>query len=146
MQKAKSGDTVQIHYTGWLKDGSEFDSSSGGEPLQFPLGAKKVIDGVDRAVTGMSVGEKKKVEVPADEAYGPHRKELIGDVPRDQFPEDIDLEEGQRLQFTNEQGQVHVFQVLSVADESVKIDMNHPLAGEDLTFEVELVAIEGSAG
>lgn len=145
MQKAQSGDTVKIHYTGWLEDGSEFDSSSGGEPLQFPLGEKKVIDGVDRAVTGMSVGEKKKVEVPADEAYGPHRKELIGEVPREQFPPEIELEEGQRLQFTNEQGQVHVFEVVSIAENSVKIDMNHPLAGKDLTFEVELVAIEDEA-
>ena len=140
MSHAKPGDTVRLHYTGTLDDGSEFDSSRGRTPLEFTLGAGQVIPGFDEAVNGMRVGERKTVTIPADQAYGARQPELILAVPRAQVPSHIALEVGQELQLSQEG---HAFQVTvrEVTDEQVVLDGNHPLAGQALTFALELVEI-----
>ncbi len=140
MAQAKSGDIVRIHYTGTLTDGSQFDSSAGREPLEFTLGDGMVIPGFDTAVDGMSIGESKTFEIPADQAYGERRNEMVMTVSRDEFPAHIDPEAGQQLQM--QQGeQVFVVTVTEVSEDAIVLDANHPLAGEDLTFTVELVEI-----
>jgi peptidylprolyl isomerase len=140
MQQAKPGDTVRVHYTGTLGDGTVFDSSRDGEPLEFVLGKGQVITGVNDAVTGMQVGEEKTVTVAAEDAYGPHRNELTVTVGRDQFPDDIQPAVGQQLQMTRA-GEAFRVTVQEVAADAVVLDANHPLAGEDLTFALELVEI-----
>ena len=141
MTAAKSGDTVRIHYTGTLSDGSVFDSSEGREPLEFTLGSGQVIPGFDNGVTGMSVGEKKTIEIPSDEAYGPVHEEARQDVPRAQIPAEIPLEIGIQLQMQSPTGQVVPVTVVAITEEAVTLDANHPLAGKDLTFALELVSI-----
>ena len=140
MAQAKSGDTVRIHYTGTLGDGSVFDSSRGREPLEFTLGSGQVIAGFDTAVTGMSVGDEQTVTIPAAQAYGARRDDLMMPVPRDQFPANINPTPGQQLQM-RQGGQTMVLTVREVTTDEVVLDGNHPLAGEDLTFALELVAI-----
>ena len=140
MQQAQAGDTVRIHYTGTLRDGTVFDSSRGGEPLEFVVGKGQVITGVNDAVAGMAVGEEKVVTVSAEDAYGPRREELTLTVGREQFPDGIDPQIGQQLQMSRA-GQVFRVTVQEVAGDAVVLDANHPLAGQDLTFEVELVEI-----
>lgn len=139
--KAKSGDKVQVHYTGTLKDGTKFDSSEGKDPLEFELGAKQVVPGFEEAIIGMEVGKKKKVTIPADKAYGQPRKEFVQEVPRDQFPKDVPLEEGKVLGLRAPTGHVIPAKIAKVTEKSVTIDMNPPLAGKDLTFDIELVKI-----
>lgn len=140
MEHAKNGDTVRVHYTGTLPDGRVFDSSNGREPIEFTVGAGEVIRGVDDAVTGMQVGEEKSVTIPADSAYGPRRDELMLEVERSQFPPQVEPEIGQ--QFRLGQGdQTVVVTVKDVSDARVTLDANHPLAGQDLTFSLELVEI-----
>ncbi|MDV4145782.1 MULTISPECIES: FKBP-type peptidyl-prolyl cis-trans isomerase [Shimia] len=141
MTAAKSGDTVRIHYTGTLSDGSVFDSSEGRDPLEFTLGSGQVIPGFDTGVTGMEVGEKKTIEIPSDEAYGPVHEEARQDVPRAQIPDEIPLEVGIQLQMQSPTGQVVPVTVVAITDEAVTLDANHPLAGKDLTFALELVSI-----
>ena len=141
MTTAKSGDKVRIHYTGTLSDGSVFDSSEGRDPLEFTLGSGQVIPGFDTGVTGMEVGEKKTIEIPCDQAYGPSNPAAIQDVPRDQIPAEIPLEVGLQLQMQSPQGQVIPVTVINVTDEAVTLDANHALAGKDLTFALELVSI-----
>lgn len=143
MTQAKAGDTVFIHYTGTLSDGSTFDSSDGRDPLEFVLGSGQVIAGFDAGVTGMAVGEKKTVEIPCAEAYGEHNPDNRQAVPRDQFPADIPLEVGLTLQMQSQDGQ-HVMPVTiaEVGEDSVTLDANHALAGKDLTFALELVEIK----
>ncbi|MCP9482721.1 peptidylprolyl isomerase [Shimia sp. CNT1-13L.2] len=141
MTVAKSGDKVRIHYTGTLSDGSVFDSSEGREPLEFTLGSGQVIPGFDAGVTGMSVGEKKTVEIPCDQAYGPSHPEAIQDVPREQIPAEIPLEVGLQLQMQAPTGQVVPVTVVKITEEAVTLDANHALAGKDLTFALELVEI-----
>jgi peptidylprolyl isomerase len=141
MSEAKTGDTVRIHYTGSLTDGSEFDSSTGRDPLEFTLGAGQIIPGLDREVTGMAVGDTKTVTVVADEAYGPRTPEAVQEVPRTAVPENIDLVVGKRLQATTADGGEMVVTIAAISEETVTMDANHPLAGEDLVFEVELVEI-----
>ncbi|MEO8894214.1 MAG: peptidylprolyl isomerase [Coleofasciculaceae cyanobacterium] len=141
MVQAKSGDTVKIHYTGRLKDGTEFDSSAEREPLEFTIGGEQVIPGFEQAVLGMALGESKTEEIPMDQAYGPHLEEMVLEVSREQIPPDINPEVGQQLQIQQANGQsVPVF-VTEVTDNQITLDANHPLAGEDLTFEIELVEI-----
>jgi peptidylprolyl isomerase len=140
-QHAKPGDTVRVHYTGTLDDGTEFDSSAGREPLEFTLGAGQVVPGFDAAVTGMRLGEKKTVTIPAAEAYGEPRQELLVTVPRAQVPPTMQPRVGQRLQVGRGENAYPVV-VHEVTDEHVILDGNHPLAGQDLTFALELVAIE----
>ena len=141
MSAAKSGDTVRIHYTGTLEDGTQFDSSAGRDPLEFALGSGQVIPGFDNAVDGMITGEKKSVTIPAEDAYGERQDALVHEVPRSQLPEDIEPEQGMQLQAQHENGQVMRFVVLSVEAETITLDGNHPLAGKALNFDIELVEI-----
>lgn len=141
MTAAKSGDSVRIHYTGTLSDGSVFDSSEGRDPLEFTLGAGQVIAGFDAAVSGMAVGDKTVAEIPCDQAYGPIDPANRQDVPRDQIPAEIPLEKGMMLQMQSPQGQVIPVTVVEISEETVTLDANHALAGKDLTFALELVSI-----
>lgn len=141
MTAAKSGDTVRIHYTGTLNDGSVFDSSEGRDPLEFKLGSGQVIPGFDAAVDGMAVGDKKVAEIPCEQAYGPRHEEAKQDVPRADIPAEIPLEVGMQLQMRAPSGQVMPVTVAGLTDETVTLDANHALAGQDLTFAIELVSI-----
>jgi len=141
MAPAKEGDVVRVHYTGKLDDGEVFDSSVGGPPLQFELGCKQVIAGFEQAVIGMSPGEQSRVVIPVEQAYGPHDDEKVLVAQRGQFPDHVKPRVGQHLQITGEQGEPTVFTVIEVADSTVTLDANHPLAGKALTFEIELVDI-----
>lgn len=145
MTQVKSGDTVRIHYTGTLHDGTTFDSSEGRDPLEFQVGSGQIIPGLDKAIPGMEVGEKKTVNVPCDEAYGPVDPQMRQAVPREGIPADIPLDLGTRLQMQTQQGQVTPVTVVEVTDEQVMLDANHPLAGQDLTFAIELVQIAEAA-
>lgn len=141
MSKAKSGDKVRIHYTGKLDDGTQFDSSAGREPLEFDLGGGGVIPGFDSAVDGMAVGESKSVKIESEEAYGPRHEELIQDVPKSELPDDIEISVGLQLQAQNPEGQVMRFMIAAVTEEVITLDGNHPLAGQTLNFDIELVEI-----
>lgn len=140
--QAKHSNTVKVHYTGKLEDGTVFDSSFNREPLEFTIGQEQVIPGFEEAVVGMNPGESKTVEIPADQAYGPYRQDMVIAVGRDQFPPDLEPEVGQRLQVRQADGQVTVVTVIEAAEEQVLLDANHPLAGQSLTFEIELVDVE----
>ena len=141
MAQAKSGDTVRIHYTGTLDDGTQFDSSTGRDPLEFALGGGQVIPGFDNAVDGMSVGDSKTVTVPPGEAYGERHEQLVQQVPRSALPEDIEPAVGMQLQSQSPDGQIMNLVVVQVEDESITLDANHPLSGQALTFAIELVEI-----
>jgi peptidylprolyl isomerase len=139
--QAKTGDTVQVNYTGKLSDGTVFDSSKEVGPLEFKLGGGKVIPGFEKAVLGMKVGEKKTITIPSSEAYGPVQDDLVMEIPRDQLSKDLVPAVGQHLQSTSSQGQTIVVTVIKVTDTAITVDANSPLAGKDLTFELELVKI-----
>lgn len=141
MTKAAQGSTVLLHYTGTLEDGTEFDSSRGGDPLQFTVGGGEVIPGFEEAVVGMAPGETKTFTIPADEAYGPRRDDLVMQVARDQFPPEIDFAVGQQYPVEVNEGQVVLVTVAALDSETVTLDANHPLAGKDLTFAVEVVTV-----
>ena len=141
MTQVKPGDTVRIHYTGTLADGSTFDSSEGRDPLEFTVGSGQIIPGLDKAMPGMAVGEKKVVEVPCDDAYGQPDPNARQAVPRAEIPADIPLDIGTRLQLSTPSGQPVMVTVSEVTEEEVMLDANHPLAGKDLTFQIELVEI-----
>ncbi len=141
MAQAKDGDTVRIHYTGRLDDGEVFDSSAGREPLQFTLGAGQVIPGFEQGALGMNPGEAKTINIPADKAYGPHRKEMVMTVDRKEFPENFELKLGMQLQIPQEDGRALPVKVTDISESNVTLDANHSLAGKDLTFDIELVAI-----
>jgi len=141
MNKAKANDTVKVHYTGKLKSGELFDSSRGREPLEFTIGAGQMIPGFDAAVNGMELDEIKEVTIPCAEAYGERHPGMIQQVSRTQLPPDMHPEVGQTLVAASEDGhQTHVI-VTEVTDSTITFDANHPLAGQDLIFEIELVAI-----
>ncbi|MBC8276256.1 MAG: peptidylprolyl isomerase [Chloroflexi bacterium] len=140
--QARNGDVVQVDYTGKLADGTVFDSSVERGPLEFTLGAGQVIPGFEKAVLGMKVGEQKTVTIPADEAYGPYRDEQVVELPREKLPSDMTPEVGQQLVMRQSDGSEIVVVITEVSDETVTIDANHPLAGKDLTFEIELVKIQ----
>ena len=142
MSQVKKGDTVRIHYTGTLADGAVFDSSEGRDPLEFTVGAGQVIPGLEAGMEGMAVGEARVVEVPADQAYGPVFDEARQAVPRSDLPDEIPLEVGTQVHAHNEQGQVMTLSIAEVSETHVVLDANHPLAGKDLTFAVELVSID----
>ena len=143
MAQAETGDTVKIHFTGKLEDGTVFGSTANREPLEFKLGEGGIIPGVESAVEGMNVGESKTVKVPPEQAYGPHQAELVAEVSRDRFPEGVEPKIGQKFEIPrpDEQGQVTVVRVVKVSESTVTLDANHPLAGRDLTFELELLEI-----
>jgi len=140
-EMTKDGDTVKVHYTGTLEDGTVFDTSEGREPLEFTLGEGSMITGFEQAVYGMKVGQSKKVTIPAKEAYGLHNDELLLVLSREQLPAGIDPEIGQELQMQTAAGQIVTVLVIEVSEETITVDANHPLAGKDLTFEIEMVEI-----
>ena len=142
MTQAETGQTVRVHYKGTLNDGRQFDSSrERGEPLEFTLGIDRMIPGFESAVIGMEAGQTKTVRIPAAEAYGDVNEELVRDFPRSEFPDHIELEEGLVLSADSPDGGRVRFKVVAIGDETVTLDGNHPLAGEDLTFDIELVEI-----
>lgn len=141
MSQAKSGDTVKIHYTGTLEDGTEFDSSTGRDPLEFTLGSGQVITGFDKAVEGMAVGDSKSVNIPPEDAYGPRHDQMIQDIPKSALPDDLEPTEGMALQAKGQDGRVINLTVTSVGDDTITVDGNHPLAGKALNFDIRLVAI-----
>lgn len=145
MQQVKSGDTVKVHYHGRLTDGTTFDTSSGREPLEFKVGSGHVIKGFDDGVTGMAVGDKKTVQISSSEAYGPKDESMIIEFPKENFPSDMNPEEGMQLNMTNGSGQVIPVVIVGIGEQSVTLDANHPLAGQDLIFDLELVDIAGGS-
>ena len=138
MSQVKNGDTVKVHYTGTLADGTVFDSSLEREPLEFTLGEGQLIPGFEKTVLGMSAGESRTVIIPAEEAYGPYREEMVLEVPRTQLPADMQPQVGMQLQVGEEQGEGMVVQITQVSDTNITLDANHPLAGKDLTFNIQL--------
>lgn len=142
MTQVKTGDTVRIHYSGTLADGTQFDSSKGRDPLEFVVGSGQIIPGLDQAIPGMAVGDTKTVDVAADQAYGAVNPLAIQSVPRSQVPPEIELEVGMQLQIQAPDGRTVPVTVSGMDEESVTLDMNHPLAGEDLSFDIELVSID----
>ncbi len=141
MSKAKSGDTVRVHYTGKLQDGTQFDSSAGRDPLEFSIGAGQVLPAFSSAVEGMAVGDSKSITIEAADAYGRRHEQLIQDVPREQLPEDMQPAVGMQLQAQGQDGQPVHLVVTAVEDETITVDGNHPLAGKTLKFDIELVDI-----
>lgn len=142
IEEAKSGDTVKVHYTGTLEDGTVFDTSVEGEPLEFTIGQGQVIPGFEQAVIGMKVGDLKTINIPVDQAYGPHRDDLILVIERGQLPEDLDPKVGQQLQMMRADGSIITVIIIELSETTATIDTNHPLVGKNLTFEIELVEIE----
>ena len=141
MRQAKTGDTVKVHYTGRLSDGSVFDTSENREPLEFTLGGGRLIAGFDEAVVGMSADESKMVVLTADKAYGPYNQEMVMVVDRTRMPSDVNPEVGQNFQIPGPNGNTLFVTVKDVSDATVSFDANHPLAGKDLTFDIQLVEI-----
>lgn len=145
MTEVKNGDSVRIHYTGTLTDGSVFDSSEGREPLEFTVGTGQVIKGMDAGLPGMKVGDKKRLEIPAVDAYGPLNPDARQAIPREGIPDEIPLEVGIQLQMQSPEGHVLPVTVVEVTEATVTLDANHPLAGKDLNFDIELVSINEAA-
>lgn len=145
MTKATTGDTVRINYIGRLTDGTQFDSSAGREPLQFILGAGQVIPGLDQHLEGMEPGTKSTVTIPPEAAYGPRRDEAVQTIDRSGVPAELDLKVGAQLQARTADGQVMPITVVDFDDKSVKLDTNHPLAGKELVFDVELLDVVKAA-
>ncbi|HID85919.1 MAG TPA: peptidylprolyl isomerase [Anaerolineae bacterium] len=141
MAEAKYGDTVRVHYTGKLEDGTVFDTSLGRDPVEFVLGAGEVIPGFEEAVVGMTPGESKTVEVLAEQAYGPYLAELVLEVDRSAVPLDLDLEVGMQLVLRQPQGRMIPVTVTKLTESRVTLDANHPLAGKDLTFDIQLMEV-----
>ena len=145
MQQVKAGDTVKVHYHGRLKDGSTFDSSEGRAPLEFEVGSGMVIKGFDEGVMGMTVGQKKTVEIPVEDAYGPKDPEAMIEFPIDRFPPEMKPEVGLQLMMSNGAGQQMPVTIVDVKKDTVILDANHQLAGQDLIFDLELVEIIGAS-
>ncbi len=141
MATAEQGNRVKIHYTGTLDDGSVFDSSEGKPPLEFEIGSEAVIPGFEEAVLGMQVGESKNVILPPEKAYGERNDEMVMKAPREQVPPDLELELGAKLQMGAPSGEVILVTVVDMNDQEVTLDANPPLAGKQLTFDIELVEI-----
>jgi len=144
MQQVKQGDKIKVHYHGKLTSGETFDSSAGREPLEFEVGSGMVIKGFDDGVTGMKVGEKKTINIPSDEAYGPVNPDMLMDFPKERFPADMQMELGMQLMMSDPSGQQFPVKINEIKDDVIVLDGNHPLAGEELIFDLELVEITGS--
>lgn len=138
---AKLGDTVRVHYTGRLTDGTVFDSSKGSEPLEFTLGEGQILPGFENAVLGMSPGESKTFDIPAEQAYGPHHDDRVLTVPLDDMPAKLRPAVGQMLELRQPSGRALPVKVTALTEEEITLDANHPLAGQDLTFDALLVEI-----
>ena len=145
MAQANSGDTVKITYTGKLNDGTVFDSSEGRDPLEFVIGENTIIPTLEASVIGMNIGDKATVEVTAENAYGPHQPDAIQTVERSMIPAEVELAIGAQLQATAPDGQVLVLTVAAIEETTVTLDGNHPLAGQDLTFDIELMEVVAAA-
>ncbi|MBN1929243.1 MAG: peptidylprolyl isomerase [Chlorobiaceae bacterium] len=141
MAQAKQGDKVLVHYTGTYDDGTVFDSSVERGPLEVIIGTGMVIPGFDRALLEMEPGQKKTVNIPVNEAYGPRAEELLAEIPRERIPENIELEVGQQLQLSLADGGEAIVMIVDLSETTVTLDANHPMAGLDLNFELELVEI-----
>ena len=141
MQQVQKGDKVSVHYHGKLIDGTTFDSSEGREPLQFTAGSGQVIKGFDEAVINMQPGDKITVNIPVSDAYGERNDDMIMDYPISDFPEDMKPEVGMELQMGDNAGNVFPVVITEIIGDTVTLDANHPLAGQDLVFEIELVSI-----
>ena len=144
MAQVKTGDKVKVHYHGKLTTGETFDSSTGGEPLEFEVGSGMVIKGFDDGVTGMTVGEKKTINIPVEDAYGPKNPDMLIEMPKDRFPPEMEIEVGIPLMMSDEAGHNHQVVVAEIREDLVVLDANHALAGQDLVFDLELVEIVGS--
>lgn len=142
MSQVKENDTVKVHYTGKLTNGEVFDSSVDREPLEITLGQGQLIPGFEKGMIDMEVNEKKTLNIPSAEAYGERREEMMQEVPKNQLPEEIKPEVGMGLVSQTPDGQQMRLTVAEVKDESIVVDANHPLAGQDLVFEVELLEIK----
>ena len=141
MAQAKTGDTVRVHYTGKLNDGTIFDSSLQRDPIEFTIGKGQIIPGFEQAVIGMDIGESKTAVIPAELAYGNRLEEMVLEIGRDQLPAHIQPAVGEHLQITQPDGHSIVVKVIEVTESTVKLDANHPLAGKELTFDIQLVEI-----
>lgn len=141
MAQARHGDTVKVHYTGKLADGTVFDSSESREPLEFTVGEGKLIPGLEQAVVGMSPGDSKTEKVPADQAFGPYREELVVEIDRERIPEGVDPKVGKRLQVQKNDRRITEVLVTGVTESKVTLDANHPLARNDLVFDIQLLEI-----
>ena len=141
MAQAKTGDTVKVHYTGKLNDGEVFDTSADREPLEFTIGENKLIPDFEEAVVGMALGESKSIQIASENAYGPHQKEMVMVIDRKEVPDGLDPQVNQRLQVQQQSGQSFVVTVTAVTEENITLDGNHPLAGKDLTFDIQLTEI-----
>jgi FKBP-type peptidyl-prolyl cis-trans isomerase 2 len=141
MSEAKHGDTVKVHYTGKLKNGQVFDSSLNRRPLQFTIGGGGIIPGFQHAVVGMRPGQSKTIHVPMSKAYGPHREDMVVAVDQEQLPDNLEPEVGQTLEITGPDGLRAVASVAHVSEGSVTLDINHPLAGKELIFDIQLLEI-----
>jgi len=144
MAKAENGSKVKVHYTGTLDDGSIFDSSRGGDPLEFTLGEGQLIPMFEETVIGMQAGDVRRVHIPSASAYGERSEELLLEVPREHLPSEHEPEVGMQLQVMHESGMVSLVEIVEVRDGSVILDANHQLAGMDLNFEIELIEITGA--
>jgi peptidylprolyl isomerase len=141
MTKAQKGDKVRVHYTGKLADGEVFDTSYHGSPLEFTVGSGELIKGFDDCVNGMGITEKRSVTIPPEGAYGIHHGHLVTDIPKDNIPDNIKPETGHYLEFKNHDGESFRALIIEILDDTVKVDLNHPLAGKELVFEIELMEI-----
>jgi FKBP-type peptidyl-prolyl cis-trans isomerase 2 len=145
MQQVKNGDTVKVHYHGTLEDGTTFDSSEGRAPLEFKVGEGMVIPGFENGVIGMSIGDKKTLNIPAENAYGSVNEEMYMEFPIDRFPPDMKPEVGMQLDMSDGSGQQFPVSIVEVKDDVVILDANHPLAGKDLIFDIELMEIKAAS-
>jgi peptidylprolyl isomerase len=141
MAQAKTGDVVKVHYTGKLGDGTVFDSSANREPLQFKIGEGQLIADFEQALVGMNPGDSKTVQIAADNAYGPYHEEMVIELDRKDLPENLEPKVDQKLQVRQDSGQEFVVTVTAVTEKSITLDGNHPLAGKDLTFDIQLSEI-----
>ena len=142
MQEAKSGNQVKVHYHGRLQDGTTFDSSEGRSPLEFEVGAGQVIKGFDDGVLGMKQGDKKTIHIPVEEAYGEKSEDMIIEFPKDQFPPDMKPEVGMQLNLRGQDGRNFPVVISEIKNDAIVLDGNHPLAGKDLIFDIEMVEIK----
>jgi FKBP-type peptidyl-prolyl cis-trans isomerase 2 len=141
MKKAEKGQKVKVHYTGKLEDGTTFDTSVGKTPLEFTIGEGQLIPGFEKGVIGLKEGESTEINIPAEEGYGEIQEQLVGKIPKEKLPENLEPKVGMRLQSQTPDGQTFVVKVVDISEDDITIDGNHELAGKDLVFEVELVEI-----